>query len=130
MFVHPDGERSFIYSAGANDEISPDAVAVENLSRGDYFHIGGALCMPQLNGPSLRRLAERVRRQNVTVSIDTAWDGSGQWWKALAPSLPAVDIFMTNLLEAQHLTGSSDPAAAARATCGPVSAPPPGSGSP
>jgi sugar/nucleoside kinase (ribokinase family) len=112
--VHPDGERSFLYCGGANNELSPETADVEGLDPDDYLHIGGALGMAQLNGDALRRLVERVQNQRATVSVDTAWDGSGQWWTALAPSLPFVDIFTTNSLEAERLTGSSDPAVAAR----------------
>jgi len=112
--VHPDGERSFLYCFGANEELHEQSAMIEEAVAGDYLHIGGALGMPQLNGQPLACLLQWAQEQGLTTSVDTTWDVTEQWWPSIAPALPYIDIFMTNELEAKHLTKYSNPQQAAK----------------
>ncbi|MBC7265101.1 MAG: carbohydrate kinase family protein [Chloroflexi bacterium] len=107
--VHPGGERSFLYCFGANGDLCEESAMVEDLAAGDYLHVGGALGMAQFNGQPLARLLQWAQGRGMTTSVDTTWDVTEQWWPSIAPALPHVDVFMTNELEAKHLTGQSDP---------------------
>ncbi len=107
--VHPDGERSFILTAGANAKLLSEAGDLDNLSPGDYLHIGGAL-----NIAHLPHTLQQVRRQQVIVSVDVSFDSTGRWWGRVAPLFPWVDIFMANAPETEQLTGTSDPVKAAQ----------------
>ena len=115
VFVHSDSERSFVCGLSANDELSDRNIDLDGVSEGDHVHLGGILDTENLRGESLARLLERVRATGGTVSADTAWDSSGAWWTGLAASLPLIDVFMANQLEAERLTGHSDPGRAAQA---------------
>jgi len=107
--VHSDGERSFIISSGANHNLRTEAVGVEQLTPGDFFHVGGAFSMS-----GLAALLEQVREQQLTVSVDVAFDSSGRWWARMVDLFPHIDIFMANASESQKLTGTTNPARAAQ----------------
>ena len=107
--VHPDAERSFIISAGANAGLQAGNLDVSGLQPGDFFHIGGAISMA-----GRQTLLSQVRAQEAIVSVDVSFDSSGQWWSRLAPIFSAIDIFMANAFESERLTGASDPTQAAR----------------
>lgn len=107
--VHPDTERSFIISAGANARLRAEPVSLAGLEAGDFFHLGGTASLADS-----QPLLEQARAQGLIISVDVAFDSSGQWWGRLAPLLPWIDIFMANALESEHLTGLTDPRAAAQ----------------
>lgn len=107
--VHPDGERSFILTAGANAKLLSEAGDLDNFSPGDYLHIGGAL-----NIAHLPHTLQQVRHQKVIVSVDVSFDSTGRWWGRVSPLFPWVDIFMANAPETEQLTGTADPVRAAQ----------------
>ncbi len=53
-----------------------------------------------------------------TVSLDTGWGEHPDWGEQVQQLLPAVDLFLPNLHEARHLTGTSDPGDALEALSG------------
>ncbi len=107
--VHPDAERSFIISSGANSRLNSGEMAISGLTPGDFFHLGGGLLLTEA-----QYVLKQVQALGATVSVDVSLDTSGQWWTLLAPLLPFTDIFMANASEAEHLTGATDPAQAVR----------------
>jgi sugar/nucleoside kinase (ribokinase family) len=107
--VHPDGERSFIITAGANANLLSETSDLDDIAPGDYLHIGGAL-----NIVHLPQTLARVRQRQVIVSVDVSFDSTGRWWGRLAPFFPYIDIFMANASESEQLTGTTDPVLAAQ----------------
>jgi ribokinase len=111
--VHPDTERSFLISGGANRRLGRETFSLTGLSPGDFFHVGGAMSITDL----ATRLGQ-VRNQGLHISVDVAFDKAGDWWPRLAPLLPLTDIFMANAFESEQLTGSPDPARSAQILAG------------
>lgn len=106
VLVDGDGERSFLYREGGNEQLTNDMVRDLLLSRAEYVHVGGAMKLTNLD---LRAVLERARGAGCSTSLDTDWDATGRWLSALEQALPCVDYLMTNEDEGRMLTGISDP---------------------
>mgnify|MGYP001022805619 CR=1 FL=1 len=117
VFVHADGERSFIHARGANDEFAAEHLPIDELAAAGvrHLHLGYALLLPALDGAPMVGALRRARALGITTSLDMTWDSTGRWMEAIAPLLPHVDVFCPNDAEATALTGEADPLAAARA---------------
>jgi sugar/nucleoside kinase (ribokinase family) len=103
VLVDSQGQRSFLHSMAANDHIHPRDIKLSLLSRFDHLHIGGYFLFPTLDGVPMARILRMARQKNVTTSLDTAWDLSGRWMKALKPCLPYLDYFMPSEREVKML---------------------------
>lgn len=114
--VHPDGERTFLYAPGACAHFGAEDVNLERLVAEGVraLHLGYALLLPALDGPPMVKLLDRARDLGLLVSLDVVWNPAANWGKLL-PVLPCVDLFCPNFQEAQAITGTSDPADAAKA---------------
>ena len=100
-FIHPDGERSMVLCIAANNKLDETRIHFNAIKDGDYLHVGGAMVSEGTRGRNLAKILKKVKEHNITVSIDTCWDGTNQWGKILTPSLPYCDIFFTNDDEAK-----------------------------
>ena len=102
--VHPDGERSFIMNVGANAALKEVTLASADFSSQDIFHLSGMMSLGVA-----QKMLPHLKSQGVTLSADTSVDSNGEWWSALEPLFPHLDIFMANALESHFLTGTKDP---------------------
>ncbi len=104
-FIHPGGERSFVLCMAANHHLNIHNIDFNVLQNGDFLHVGGAMIMNGTRGEDLANILRKAKSKNVTISLDTCWDGTDQWTKILEPCLPYVDIFETNNEEALLYAG-------------------------
>lgn len=104
-FIHPGGERSFVLCMAANNHLNKNNIDFSALQAGDLLHVGGAMIMDGTRGQDLADILRQAKVRNVTISLDTCWDGTEQWTKILAPCLAYVDIFETNKEEAMLYAG-------------------------
>lgn len=111
--VHPNGERSFLYSFGGNNELDPDNADISRVAVSDFFHLGAAMGMAGSRAEGIVPLLQKLQQKNVTITVDTSFDPIGAWWPSLAPCLPYTDILFSNESEAKYLTGIDDPLKAA-----------------
>jgi ribokinase len=111
VVVEPDGERTMLPDAGAND--GPATVTDDVLS--GHLHVVGYSLLRPGSRPAALSAVERARAAGLTVSVDPSS------WALLAPGLrlPA-DLLLPNTHEAAVLTGEDDPVRAARALGGEV----------
>ncbi|HOJ40632.1 MAG TPA: carbohydrate kinase family protein, partial [bacterium] len=109
VLVHPDGERSFIHSLGANALLSAEDFQEDYLRQFSVLHVAGVLLMPSLEGEALARVVKKARSLGLTICLDTAWDSRGVWMKALQEALPYVDYFLPSIEEARMITGCQKP---------------------
>lgn len=107
--VASDGERTFYHYIGANGELCEADLDWEVIKRAKILHIAGALVMPRFDGAPMANVLREAKSLRITTSLDTAYDATGRWMETLEPCLPYVDMFMPSIVEAQHLTGISDP---------------------
>lgn len=104
-FIHPGGERSFVLCMAANHRLNIHNIDFDALNEGDFLHVGGAMIMDGTRGEDLANILQKAKTRKVIISLDTCWDGTDQWTKILAPCLPYVDIFETNIEEAKLYAG-------------------------
>lgn len=109
VLVHGDGERSFIHYIGANGTLRSEDVDLDRVASAKVLHVAGALLMPALDGEPTAELMAHAKSRGVTTSLDTVWDGTGRWMKALAPCLEHVDYFLPSIDEARMLSGVDTP---------------------
>jgi sugar/nucleoside kinase (ribokinase family) len=110
--VDSAGERTFLHNPGANDALRPDDVG-ESAYAGRALHIAGALVLAGLDGEPTAAILAEARRRGLHTSLDTVFDGSGRWERAL-PALPHCDLVTPGRAEAEAISGERDPARAAR----------------
>lgn len=109
VLVAPDGQRSFIHNRGANAALTQDDIALAHLERTKYFHMGGALLLPGLDGEPMANLLRLAEQMSKITSIDTAWSDREDWMELLGPSLPHCDYLFCSRQEGKRLTGKDDP---------------------
>lgn len=108
------GERSFITNLGANDALSEDDIDWETLRKSRLLHVGGALLLQSLDGEPMARILRRAKELGLNTCLDTSWDAQGRWGELIAPCLAFTDLFLPSAVEAQRITGESDPKAMAQ----------------
>ncbi len=109
VFIHPDGERSFIHSIGTNAHLKLAEINFDFVRKFSILHIAGALLMPGFDGDPLAETFKKAKEENVTTCLDTAWDSSGRWMTVLEKALPHVDYFLPSIEEARMITGKNTP---------------------
>ena len=106
--VASDGERSFCHYIGANGELCENDLNWDIIKTTKILHIAGAFVMSKFDGQPMANVLKKAKSLGITTSLDTTWDATGKWLETLEPCLPYVDIFLPSLIEAEHLTGTSD----------------------
>jgi sugar/nucleoside kinase (ribokinase family) len=111
--VHPDGERTFLTSAGHLPDFTPDEVLAQLPDRagpGDIVLLCGVFLSPRLVAGGAALLRE-IRRRGFAVALDAGWPDAG--WDAVratvASWLPGVDHVLFNEIETTSLAGVDDP---------------------
>jgi len=106
-------DRAILTATGTIDRLTVDDIPIGLLATSRHLHVGSTSLQHALRAglPDLFALA---RALDVTTSFDTNWDPAEQW-EGTPTLLATADICFPNLREAQHWTGLTDPATAARA---------------
>ncbi len=110
--INAHGERALLYHLGASAENLREPFELPDGA--SHFHLAAVYRMRYLRAaaPGILR---KAREAGLTTSVDTQWDHEGEWLSVLEPSLPFTDLLFVNEEEARMLSGSADPAEAARA---------------
>lgn len=109
VFIHSDGERSFIHSIGTNADLKLEEIDFDFVKKFSILHIAGALLMPGFDGNPMAETFKRAKEAGVTTCLDTAWDSSGKWLTLLEKSLPYVDYFLPSIEEARMISNKNTP---------------------
>lgn len=115
VFIHPDGERSFLASLGSGVRFDTPDIPFEKLNpMGNRALLLGYINhLPGLNLQTLIPWLEQARAWGWLIALDVAWDPQGIW-ESTQQLLPHTDLFCPNEREAQALTGCAEPEAAAQ----------------
>ena len=113
--VNSSGARQFLHQPGCSGEVflSPIPFVPEFIGHASHFHLAnifGLVGMRPLGAVNL----QAARAAGLTTSLDTGWDGGGEWMRLLAPCLPHVDLLFVNEDESRILSGSEYPREAAK----------------
>jgi len=108
VLSNSDGERSFIHCLGANGIMTLEDIDFKEIEKCEVLFVAGALLMPPLDGEPTAEILRRAKEMNKYTILDTAWDSTGRWMKAITPCLPYLDLFIPSIEEAQMLSGIED----------------------
>jgi len=109
VLVDRNGQRVFLYSAGANDLFSYGDIDESLIAEARHVHIGGTFAMPGMDEGGSLKLLMKAKDLGKNTSMDVTWDPSGRWLKTVEPCFPYLDLFMPSELEAVKITGLSEP---------------------
>ena len=93
VVVEPDGERTMLPDAGANDGPLPET------EPGDHLHVVGYSLLRDGPRASALEAIERARAAGATVSVDPS-----SWALLRSGAIPAVDLLLPNAAEAPLLS--------------------------
>ena len=112
--IFKNGERSFLYAAGASAEFCATDIDLEQEKAlgARALHLGYALLLPALDGEPMLTLLRQANQLGLLVSLDVAYF-PGPNWASIKPLLACVDVFCPNRNEAAAITGTNDPVEAA-----------------
>jgi sugar/nucleoside kinase (ribokinase family) len=109
VVISPPGvDRMFLHCSGTNDTFGAGDVDYDRLSGAKLFHFGYPPIMKRIysgGGRELERLLRRVRKHNVTTSLDMSMpdpeseSGRVDWKSFLKRVLPYVDVFIPSFDE-------------------------------
>lgn len=101
------GDRAMLTYKGCLPEITFDAVTASGvLAHAPHLHIAGYFLLEALR-PHWLQLLPRLRKEGMTVSLDTNWSPAGDW-EEVREILTHVDVFAPNEEEALHISGKDD----------------------
>jgi ribokinase len=110
VLVHPDGERTMIPDAGAND-----ALELAALPDGEHLHLTGYGLLRRGSRPAMLRALELARERGTTVSVDPSSAAPLAAEPAFLDWVAGAALLLPNADEARVLTGEADPERAAPA---------------
>jgi len=117
--VRPDGERAFVSDFACLNRADERVIerGWQGVDRAGTVCLLGIFSWPGLSLKRSAALFRRMRRAGKATVLDTGWDPGG--WQPdtlddLRVLLAETTIFMPNLDEAAAITGSTEPAEAAR----------------
>lgn len=111
--TEPDGTLAYLYYPGASETFAADDVDLQLIAGAKFLHVGGTFLMPALDGPATARILEVAQAAGVKTSLDPTPNVTPDSLEIIAPSLPHLDFFFPNLVQAQVISGQKDPGAAA-----------------
>jgi len=109
VMVSATGERSFLHSLGANRNYSAADFDLQLLDDYQILHLAGILLTPSFDGAPAASIMRQAKEAGLVTSLDTAWDSTGRWLKAVGPILPYTDLFLPSIEEARMLSGLKNP---------------------
>jgi sugar/nucleoside kinase (ribokinase family) len=112
VLVGPDGERTMVPDAGANDGLAASDLPDELLSAGAHLHVGGYALLRDGSRPAATAAIARARKRGLTVSVDPS--SAALLSPAFVAAAAGADLLLPNAAEARALTGEKEVDAAAR----------------
>jgi ribokinase len=113
VLVEPNGERTMVPDAGANDALSDADLPGDLLEPGGHLHVAGYALLRPGSRPAARGAIARASKVGMTVSVDPS--SSALLSSAFLDHAAGAGLLLPNASEAHALTGDSDPERAARA---------------
>lgn len=99
-------DRAMLTYPGAMSDLTANDISDDMLASAGHLHVSSVFLQPELR-KGIAGLMQRAKKSGLTTSLDTQWDPEEKWELQLDDLLPAVDIFLPNMLEFLNLSGSS-----------------------
>ena len=111
VLVGPDGERTMVPDAGANEALAPSDLSDDLFRRGDHLHLSGYTLL--VDGSRMAGLSalDRARLRGMTTSVDVASVGplADTGAARFLSWIAGVDVLLANEQEAALLAGLPAP---------------------
>jgi len=91
--IHPDGDRTFIHTPGANLTFGPSDLDLEELFAADILLYQDCWVLPRLDGEPGARLLAEARGRGLKTALDECW-GLGPRRDVLETMLPHCTCFL------------------------------------
>jgi ribokinase len=113
--VDSDLQPRFVHTSGANgkltkDILSPEALAKEGVG---FLYVAGYFVLPGLLDLEFGDTLKMVQNKGIFTTLDVVSSPAMENPEYLWPLLPHLDLFLSNLQEAELITGCKDPQSAA-----------------
>ena len=112
VLVAPDGERSMVPDAGANDGLADSDLPGELLAPGVHLHVAGYALLRDGSREAARSAIARARERGVSVSVDPS--SAALLSPGFLDDVPGVGLWLPNAEEAAALGGEAGVERAAR----------------
>lgn len=107
--VAPDGERTFVTNRnGSLWKMNLDDVDLDAIQNAKILSLASIFNSPGLDGPSMVKIAQKARREGMTVCADIVAPRVGETLADIQETLSYLDYFFPNYEEASNLTGERD----------------------
>ena len=100
--MHPDGERTFIHTPGANKTFSASDINRDELFDTDYLLYDDLWVMPRLDGEPGAELLREARSREVVTLLDECW-GLGPVRETFELMVPHVDYLLPSYHDLQAI---------------------------
>ena len=87
--------RAILTYIGSIDALSYSEHLLETIEKARHIHFGSYFILNRIR-PSIPQIIRHVKESDMTISLDTNWDPSGEWSEDLQPILRQVDVFLPN----------------------------------
>jgi len=106
--IHPDGERTFIHTPGANRTFSAEEIDRETLFDTDYLLYDDLWVLPRLDGKPGAELLREARARGVVTLLDECW-GLGPNRGSFEIMVPHVDCLLPSYHDLLHIYPQKTP---------------------
>jgi ribokinase len=113
VVVTPDGERTMLSYRGANACTDPEEIDEEQICRVRHLHLSGYALLAEPQRSAALRAWGKAQECGVSLSLDPGLAPAQQG--VVEEILPAIDLLLPTLAEAQALTGEVPAEACAHA---------------
>ncbi|MCL5099017.1 MAG: carbohydrate kinase family protein [Candidatus Omnitrophica bacterium] len=108
--IHPDGNRTFIHTPGANLTFCPGDLDEKALLAADYLFYQDFWVKPRLDGKPAAQILAKAKQQGVVTMLDECW-GLGPDRRTLEEVLSHVDYFFPSFDDLLAIYPGLSPAA-------------------
>ena len=106
--IHPDGDRTFIHTPGANVTFNLNDLNIEKVVDGDYLLYHDLWVLPGLDGKPAATLLERAKRNGMVTFLDEGY-GYGPKRELLEVMLPFCDYVTPSYDDLQSIYPGTSP---------------------
>jgi sugar/nucleoside kinase (ribokinase family) len=106
--IHPDGDRTFIHTPGANSTFGLKDLDMERLLDADYLLYQDLFVLPSMDGEPAAKLLAEAKKRGVTTFLDECF-GNGPKRETIELMLPFCDYVMPSIDDLRTIyPGASD----------------------
>jgi sugar/nucleoside kinase (ribokinase family) len=107
--IRPNGDRPALHVPGASRHVLRSDLERPVDADVTWFHLAGALRLPQVDGDVAGELLSELRQRGITTSCDVLGTRTPDSARLMAPVLKELDYFLPNLAEGRVITGEHEP---------------------